>query len=532
MQTSNGSSESRQWNTVDTATVLLGHHHLRFGIDYRRLHSILTPPNNDAEAVFESPESVLTNSADLLYIVKRDNATPSFNETGVFIQDEWKATPDLTLSLGLRWEVNPSPNSPPYTLLGNLNVPSSLILAPRGTPLWKTTWYNFAPRLGASWLVHDAARWETVVRAGGGVFFDTDNELATQGYGGVGFTAMNYLFGVALPAVSSDFNFAPSLTPPYTSSSIYAFPAHLQLPYALEWNAALQQALGAKQALTISYVASNGRRLLQQQELNLSDLTANFGTIYYLKNGVTSNYQSLQASFQRTLRNGIQVLAAYTWGHSLDFGSNSFALPLTRGNSDFDVRNTASAGLTWDLPFIHDHTPVQALISHWSLDGRLMARTAFPVTLQGNLLTDQGSGSTYFGNVNYDPSKPLYLYGSQFPGGRAINGGPLAENPAITTAGGSSAGNAPRNFMRGFNATQVNLALHREIPLHEAFRLQLRAEAFNMLNHPNFGYVDPNLNDQTFGQATQSLSQSLGTVSALYQQGGARSLQIALKILF
>jgi hypothetical protein len=247
---------------------------------------------------------------------------------------------------------------------------------------------------------------------------------------------------------------------------------------------------------------------------------------------VTSNYQSLQASFQRTLRNGIQVLAAYTWGHSLDFGSNSFALPLTRGDSDFDVRNTASAGLTWDLPFMHDHTPVQALISHWSLDGRLMARTAFPVTLQGNLLTDQGSGSTYFGNVNYDPSKPLYLYGSQFPGGRAINGGPLAENPAITTAGGSSAGNAPRNFMRGFNATQVNLALHREIPLHEAFRLQLRAEAFNMLNHPNFGYVDPNLNDQTFGQATQSLSQSLGTVSALYQQGGARSLQIALKILF
>ena len=79
---------------------------------------------------------------------------------------------------------------------------------------------------------------------------------------------------------------------------------------------------------------------------------------------------------------------------------------------------------------------------------------------------------------------------------------------------------------------QVNLAARREFPLHDRVMLQFRAEAFNILNHPNFGYVDPYLTDATFGQATQMLNQSLGTVASQYQQGGPRSLQFALKFVF
>jgi hypothetical protein len=386
--------------------------------------------------------------------------------------------------------------------------------------------------LGTAWQAHTTPHWETILRAGGGVFFDTDNELATQGYAGIGFAATEYLYNAPLPAMQSDFSFAPSTTAPYSGDAIYAFPSHLQLPYTLEWNTALQQALGESEGITISYVASNGRRLLQQQELSLATLNPNFGNIYYIKNSVTSNYQALQVQFQRSLSRGLQALAAYTWGHSLDFGSNNYALPLLRGNSDFDVRNNFSGGFSWDLPGANPRMPISPLISHWGLDGRIMVRSSFPVTLQGNLLTDPASGSTYYGDVNFNSSKPLYLYGSAYPGGRALNGGPLATDPALTPASAGSGGNAPRNFARGFDATQANLALRREIPLHNSVRVQLRAEAFNIFNHPNFGYVDPNLDDQTFGQATHSLSQSLGTVSALYQQGGARSLQIALKILF
>ena len=78
----------------------------------------------------------------------------------------------------------------------------------------------------------------------------------------------------------------------------------------------------------------------------------------------------------------------------------------------------------------------------------------------------------------------------------------------------------------------MNFAVRREFPLHDRLHLQFRAEAFNILNHPNFGYVDPLLNDPTFGQATEMLNQSLGTVASQYQQGGPRSMQFALRLAF
>jgi hypothetical protein len=86
--------------------------------------------------------------------------------------------------------------------------------------------------------------------------------------------------------------------------------------------------------------------------------------------------------------------------------------------------------------------------------------------------------------------------------------------------------------VRGFGANQVNLATRRDFHLVEDLVLQFRAEAFNLLNHPNFGYVDPYLTDANFGQATKMLNQSLGTVASQYQQGGPRSLQFALKLQF
>ena len=86
--------------------------------------------------------------------------------------------------------------------------------------------------------------------------------------------------------------------------------------------------------------------------------------------------------------------------------------------------------------------------------------------------------------------------------------------------------------MRGFGENQLNLAARRDFHLVNDLALQFRAEAFNLLNHPNFGYVDPYLTDATFGQATKMLNQSLGTLASQYQQGGPRSMQFALKVTF
>jgi hypothetical protein len=524
------SNLGRQWNIVDTFTTSFGHHQVKVGVDYRRIKSPLQSANPEMLAYFTSTKSILNNTPDIPEIIRYKTPTPIFNETAVFAQDEWHLFSRLNLSMGLRWEVNPPPTEEhgddAYTLLGNIGNPSSLSLAPQGTPLWKTTWYNFAPRLGVAWTVHDRAGWETVARAGGGVFFDNLNQLSTLGYNGLGFEAYKVFSGTSLPFTPAQLNFPISVAPPYTSGTVYAFPAHVQQPYTLQWNASVQQALGREQAVAITYVGANGRRLIGEQQLSLAKLNPNFSTVYYFPSGITSNYQSLQIQFQRSIARGIQALASYTWSHSLDFGSTGTALQLTRGNSDFDVRNNLQGGLSWDLPRVRGGREAGLLLNDWGLDGRLMARSGFPVPLTGSSFYDSITGQRYYGGLNLVANQPLYLRKPQYPGGRIIN------PAAFSLPSGSLVGNAPRNFVRGFGATQVNIAVRRQFQLHDALALQFRAEVFNILNHPNFGYVDPTYTDATFGQATQMLNQSLGTVASQYQQGGPRSMQFALKLLF
>lgn len=520
-----------QWNITDTANLTMGHHAVRFGIDERHILSPILPPLADVQFEFESRQSMLANTPDLSYISKSTAVTPIFNEFAAFLQDEWRLASTVTLSSGIRWEVDPAPTeahgNEAYTVLGDTNNPATLTLAPQGTSLWKTYWYNFAPRVGIAWTARPTPNYETVVRAGSGVYFDTGNQISTLGFAGIGFSAYNTLTDSPLPVTASQLNFSTAATPPYTESYVLAFPRHLQLPYTLQWSTSVEQGLGAGQSFTVSYVASGGRRLLQEELLDVSTLNSNFGEIYYVPAGITSNYQSLQLKFQRAVAHGLQALFSYVWSHSLDFGSNNASYTLTYGNSDFDVRNNVQAGLVWDIPGYQGKSLLHTLLSNWSTDNRLMARTAFPITLQGNLISDPTTGQQYYGNVNLIPNEPVYLHGPQYPGGKALN-------PAAFTypTDPNSPGDAPRNFVRGFGEVQWNATLRREFHIHDQLTAQFRAEAFNVLNHPNFGYIDPTLSDAQFGRATMMLNQSLGAMSPLYQQGGPRSMQFALKLMF
>ena len=528
LSTEETSNKANQWNLVDNVSATLGHHQIKFGADYRRIESPIRPASPYVFPYFVSRDSLIADSPLLLDIFKYVGATPIFNEFALYAQDEWKFATAVNLSFGLRWEVNPPPTeahgNDAYTLFGSVSDPSSLSLAPRGTSLWQTPWLNVAPRVGIAWTVHSRQGRETVLRGGGGVFFDTANQLATQGYNGIGFSAVNTYFGSALPVTSSQLNFEPSVSAPYTTGTIYAFPRHLQLPYTLQWNVSLDQALGTTQVLSLSYVGSNGRRLIQEQQYSITSLNPEFGTIILIPSGITSSYQALQAKYQRSISNGLQALLSYTWSHSLDFGSNNSALPVVRGNSDFDVRNNFQAGASWDIPSKGLNRVMTPVLENWSIDLRALARTAFPVTLQGQSLIDSTTGSTYNSGVNLVPNQPLYLHGAIYPGGKSLN------PAAFSTPTGVSSGDAPRNFVRGFGEFQINLGARREFHIRDGLSLQFRAEAFNVLNRPNFGYIDPILTDPTFGKATQMLNQSLGTLASQYQQGGPRSMQFALKL--
>jgi len=529
----------RQWNLVDTVNLSLGRHQFKFGLDYRRLAPFAIVSTPFVGYFFLSQSDIQTNDSPFIFPESFAPAYPLYMNFSAFAQDDWKVSQRFSLSLGLRWELNPAPGVTqglkPYTVQGA--SPDTWALAPQGTALWQTTWFNFAPRLGATYVLHNVSGWEAVVRGGGGVFFDTGQQLGSLGFEGPGFSASMFTSGpfpgsIAVPAI---------LNPPVGQQPIvYGFSKHLQLPYTLQWNASVEQALGKSQALTISYVGSHAARLLRENQFQPASnpISSDF---VFVESGLTSDYDSLQVQFRRRLSRGLTALSSYTWSHCIDYGSENYIFGYQRGNCDFDVRHNLSAALSYDLPNVgHSGGSVQKVLHHWGIDNRLTARTGFPVTLVGNQLL-QPNGRFYDGGLSFVPGQPVYLYGANCtnvlqglgdldpghscPGGRAIN-------PNAFTAVNSGLGNTPRNFAKGLGAWQTDMAIRRDFPIHERLRLQFRAEAFNLFNHPNFGAIKPNFGQNTFGQFTATLANSLGVLSPLYQMGGPRSMQFALKLMF
>jgi hypothetical protein len=288
----------------------------------------------------------------------------------------------------------------------------------------------------------------------------------------------------------------------------------------------LEQAIGQTQSLMISYVGALGRKLLDTRQFFIGSINPLFNILFQNGNGITSDYNSLQIRYQRRLSRGAQALASYTLSHCIDFGSEDSSLPYERGNCDFDVRHSFSGALSYNLPSVKRNRLEKAILSDWGLDVRLTIRSAFPVTLLGNSYIDPATGQFQYLGLNTVAGAPLYVYGGQYPGGRAINVNAFSYGPE------DALGDAPRNFARGFGAWQMDLALRREIP--EGLKLQFRAEAFNVFNHPNFGNMNANYApaSPTFGVATATLAQSLGGLSPLYQAGGARSLQFGLRLFY
>jgi hypothetical protein len=525
-----------QWNIRDTFATQAGHHLLQFGFDQRHLASYIHPPTLNVTVDFFDIQSVLANSASNIAITRSLPAAPVFNQFAAFLQDGWQVSKSLMITGGLRWELSPAPHGKngvdAFTALGNVTSPGSMTLAPRGTLLWNTNWFNLAPRLGAAWVVDNRAGQELVIRAGAGIFFDTNSRAAVRAFSALGFSQTMHSTKVPVPVTANQLDFSVSSTPPYTNSLVFAFPRNLQLPYSVQWNFAMEKALGQNQTFTTSYVGASGQRLLREQRTDINSQNSSFGEIAWFPLGVTSNYQALQLKFQRSMARGIQALGAYTWAHSIDWGSVDPAWSLTRANSNLDLRHKFEAAVSWDQQKVLGRGSGSLLWSGWGADIRITARSAFPVTPIGNIYSDPATGNRYFSGVDQIPNRPLYVYGSGYPGGRMLNGGPNAVNPAFVLPAIGNSGNMPRNMMRGFGSNQFNVAVRREIRLHDSMGLQLRAEAYNLINHPDLGYVEPSLTDALFGQATLMLNQSFGPAGSLYAPGGPRSLQVSVRFHF
>lgn len=540
------STSQTQFNIVEKLSYTVGRHQFKAGVDYRRLTTYSPIADLYESSGFNDAAQVIANNGSP-GITRADHpAQPVYSNLSLFLQDEWKVSSRLNASLGVRWDMNPPPRdaggNQPYTLDQITNLATAQV-APQGADLWKTTHANFSPRVGLAYQLHQAAGHETVLRAGFGQFYDTGTALASAGYQyGVGITRTVGFSDAPFPLSQQTVSSipAPSTSSPY-SGQVFAYDPHLKQPYTLQWNVAVEQALGSQQTLTLSYVASAGKHLLSQLQYDPSSVgNPNFTprwNLFITANHGGSNYQALQLQFQRKLSRGLQVLTSYTWAHAIDNSTTNFTLSeLLRASSDFDIRNNFQLALTYDLPSRSGHGFAPYLLSHWSTDLRTTVRSALPV----DVFSDYSSTNLTGTFVSYHPNRvagqSLYTYDSSLPGGRGINYN--AYTPAYASDGVTLVeGNAGRNSARGFDAVQQDIALRRDFPFTERVGLQFRIEAFNLLNHSIMGTVNNYLSmgatgPNAFGVAINTLNGQLGGLNSLYQTGGPRSLQAALKLHF
>ncbi len=498
----------RQWNVVDSTELRRGAHEIRAGVDYLRLGLSRSGPPASVSVTAASLQALLDASFSVgLFDSVQD--TTSIAQVAAFGEDTWHVNPRLTVSYGLRWDLDPSPVAPAPPLV---SPASALPVAATSveSAIWKMQYRNISPRFGAAYRLTADGR--TVLRAGAGRYFDADFGAAVEGINGAPYNSWQFNTGAA-----------SSVTPATTSTLIaYNFAPDLRVPSVWEWNVTLERGLGRDGLFSVAWAGAAANDLLRQEAGPVSGLTQ---TVEATNHG-WSRYEALQAQYRRQLSRRWQAQVSYSWAHFIDNSSSDSAIYFVpppgsaasdAGSSDFDVRHSLAAAFSVELP------------RGWSLDGMFRARTGFPITV----LDSETALGLNFADVfrpDLSPGAPLWIVDPDAPGGQRLN-------PAAFAAAGGQ-GNLGRNAIYGFGMSQIDVALRRTFRIAEKGSLELRAEAFNALNHPAFADPVRFLDDPLFGRSPsmQDLMLGSGTPSSgltpAFQTGGPRSMQLVLRWRF
>ncbi len=544
-----------QINLVNDVAYKVRGHLIKVGLDFRNLSPTIRPALYTQQVAFTDVQSAVRGTTSFTALGADTKAHAVFKSYSGYAQDTWRPYARLSAAFGIRWEYGPAPavrgtnGLQPFAVTGFNDLPR-LALAPAGTPLYHASPNNFGPRLGLAYELRQSSRTESVLRCGFGIYYDIGNGASGNTISGISFpfSAQKLLFGATFPLNPSDAS-PPSITtnPPF--SLIETFPSVLKTPYVYHWNLSLDQAIGTSQTINIGYIGAAGHSLLRTEEYigGKAGVPASFTQLLLTNNGGYSNYHSLQLKFQRRAAS-IHVLVSYTLAHSLDNISTDavfngiparFIKPRQDyGPSDFDIRHTATAGADYELPHGGNRF-ASMLLANWYIDPILLMRSAPPVDVE--VSRDIGFG-TYDFHPDLTPDVPLYLPDPSAPGGRRIN------LPALSLPVAPRQGDLGRNAFRAFALFQIDLALRRSFRISDRVGFEARVEAFNLFNHPNFappagqlGSIEPGGNfvpQPGFGVSGSTLAQGLQSgsfgsgFSPLYQIGGARSLQLAMKVHF
>src|SRR5881296_137580 len=505
---------------------------------------------------------------------------------GGYIQDDWHVRHNLTLNVGLRYEMNTviSERHGKLTSLRNITdpLPTCGTSAPTATdvvlgkpgcagvaPIFSNpTTLNFEPRFGFAW--DPRGNGKMAVRGGfaifdvlplPGYFFSQSwapifltgtipDSAATPLAGTMGIlptnpngttnpkSAYSNFFGQQSQAGCT----SPLRTCKLTASFTEPNPKR---NYVEQWNINVQREIAPNLTVTVGYVGSHGlHQLIRGDDFDQvipthtsagwlwpynptgkdMRINPNFGLIRGLSWGTSSSYEALQLNVQKRMSRGFQFGGSYTYGKSMDNDSatllgDAFSNSITTwfwsapsiswGPSDYNITHTASINGIWDVPGLKSlHGPAGALVNGWEMTGILKLNSGIPTTplISGDPMGVQNNGSDAFGIPDHVPGcDPVNHNFKSDPNLVYINTNcykvPMApSDPAIASqclpfarVAGSCAnllGNAGRNSIVGPGLFNLDFSLYKNfaVPkISESFKVQFRAEFFNVLNHPNFG---------------------------------------------
>jgi hypothetical protein len=527
------SSTTNTLQIADTLTWTRGNHLIKTGFDARLIRqSAFRDVQARGSLTFTGAFTgnplvdLLSGLPTFTTLAQLDNPQRLRTESyAVFVQDSVRMRPNLTLSAGLRYDVT----SPPVDVedratLFNQRTGALQKVGTAGLPRggYTTDRNNWAPRIGAAWTV-DAAE-TTVVRAAYGIHY---NHSALAPSEGLYFNAPYFNFAayftspLGLVTLSDPF---PRGFPIPTPNPGLGIQDDLRTPYLHEFNATVQRQLGPTRVAEVAYVGSRGRNLIASRDINqprpgTAQLNLRpdprFADITFIESRARSEFDSLQARFQQRYSFGCTMLVAYTLGKSMDDASGFFTsagdpnfpqdsanLDAEWGRSSFDVRHRFSVSFSYDLPFDFTIAGIVAMQS-----GRPFTVALLPEVDNSNT----GRSSLGFG-ANDRPN---------VSGNTAVAGaGPdqWFNTAAFSMPAFGTFGNAGRNILEGPGYQNVNLALLKQIALPGRTRLQVRAEAFNLLNRTNFDLPDNFFGSPTFGR--------------ILSAGSPRHIQFGARLMF
>jgi hypothetical protein len=542
-----GDSTMDSWQISDTLSVSQGRHFLELGFEHRWIGgNAFRDVLSRGQLSFTDFAFTQSALADLLLGLPTFTlAAQSDNEqnqrtraTNLFVDDSWRVRSDLTVHLGLRYELN----QPVYDAFDAAAIydPATFRIVQLGTgglPRggYPTDKNNFAPRIGLAWSPGGSRT--SVIRTGYGLHYNFSPMASGQGiYFNPPFFNTQLFFPSRTAPIEIQNPWPTGGAAPLPPSALTYDPS-LTSSYAQNWNFSVQQEISGEVVLTAAYVGTRGVHLLGSRDINQpfpSPRQPNprplpfFSDINQIESSFDSVYHSLQLAAQCRFQEGLTGLFSYTWSRSIDnasnffpssgdanFPQNSYDTSAERGRSSFDVPHRFVGSFAYDLPAAKNLTgAAKRVFGGWRLNGVITLQSGQPYTvaLPGELDNSntgqsiQGFGAGDRPNLIGDPN-----FANPDPA-QWINPAAFAM-PAY-----GAFGNAGRNVVQGPPLHEVNFSLLKDTKLAGDLTLQLRAELFNFLNTPNFR--NPNIFFGTPG------------FGRILSARDGRELQFGVKLLF